>query len=67
VLDSSLVMASRSTVWPSRALNEATTASASYRVRLNRRSAAERRQQLKWLYSGAAVFVTALLTTTFVP
>ena len=32
-----------------------------------RRSAAERRQQLKWLYSGAAVFVTALLTTTFVP
>ena len=32
-----------------------------------RRSAAERRQQLKWLYSGAAVFVTALLATTFVP
>jgi hypothetical protein len=32
-----------------------------------RRSAAERRQQLKWLYSGAAVFVTALVTTTFVP
>ena len=32
-----------------------------------RRSAAERREQLKWLYSGAAVFVTALLATTFVP
>jgi hypothetical protein len=32
-----------------------------------RRSEAERRQQLKWLYSGAAVFVAALLATTLVP
>ena len=32
-----------------------------------RRSAAERRQQLKWLYSGAAVFVTALLAAALVP
>ena len=32
-----------------------------------RRSAAERRQQLKWLYSGAAVWVAALLATTFIP
>ena len=38
VLDSSLFMASRSTVWRSRALNEATTASASYRVRSGYRS-----------------------------
>src|SRR5690349_7179328 len=32
-----------------------------------RRAGAERRQQLKWLYSGAAVFVGALLAATFVP
>jgi MFS family permease len=32
-----------------------------------RRSAAERRQQLKWLYSDTAVFVAVLLATTFVP
>ncbi len=32
-----------------------------------RRAGAERRQQLKWLYSGTAVFVAALLAATFVP
>src|ERR1700759_1658212 len=32
-----------------------------------RRSAAERREQLKWLYSGAAVFVTAILAAALVP
>ena len=32
-----------------------------------RRAGAERRQQLKWLYSGAAVFVGALLATALVP
>jgi hypothetical protein len=32
-----------------------------------RRAGAERRQQLKWLYSGAAVFVGALLAATLVP
>ena len=32
-----------------------------------RRAGAERRQQLKWLYSGAAVFVAALLASTVGP
>jgi hypothetical protein len=32
-----------------------------------RRSGAERREQLKWLYSGGAVFVAALVATTVVP
>ncbi|HME65238.1 MAG TPA: hypothetical protein VKG61_10135 [Streptosporangiaceae bacterium] len=32
-----------------------------------RRAAAERRQQLKWLYSGAGVFVGALVATAVVP
>ena len=32
-----------------------------------RRAGAERRQQLKWLYSGAAVFVGALVATAVVP
>jgi predicted RecA/RadA family phage recombinase len=32
-----------------------------------RRAGAERRQQLKWLYSGAAVFVGALLAAALVP
>ena len=32
-----------------------------------RRAGAERRQQLKWLYSGAAVFVSVLVATTVVP
>ena len=32
-----------------------------------RRAGAERRQQLKWLYSGAAVFVGVLLATAVVP
>ena len=32
-----------------------------------RRAGVERRQQLKWLYSGAAVFVGALLAATLVP
>ena len=32
-----------------------------------RQAGAERRQQLKWLYSGAAVFVGALLATALVP
>jgi hypothetical protein len=32
-----------------------------------RRASAERREQLKWLYSGAAVFVAALLSTAVVP
>jgi hypothetical protein len=32
-----------------------------------RRGGAERRQQLKWLYSGAAVFVSVLVATTVVP
>jgi hypothetical protein len=32
-----------------------------------RRATAERRQQLKWLYSGAAVFVGALLAAALVP
>jgi hypothetical protein len=32
-----------------------------------RRSGADRRQQLKWLYSGAGVFVAALVATAVVP
>jgi hypothetical protein len=32
-----------------------------------RRAGTERRQQLKWLYSGAAVFIGALLAATLVP
>ena len=32
-----------------------------------RRAGPERRQQLKWLYSGAAVFVSVLVATTVVP
>ena len=32
-----------------------------------RRAGAERRQQLKWLYSGAAVFASVLVATTVVP
>jgi hypothetical protein len=32
-----------------------------------RRAGTERRQQLKWLYSGAAIFVGALLAATLVP
>jgi hypothetical protein len=32
-----------------------------------RRSGAERRQQLKWLYSGAAIFVAALAAVSVVP
>jgi multisubunit Na+/H+ antiporter MnhC subunit len=31
-----------------------------------RHASGERRQQLKWLYSGAAIFVTALIISTFI-
>ena len=58
-----LFMASRSTVWRSRALNEATTASASYRVRLNRRSTACCTRRRSGLNSAAAASVAAATAT----
>ena len=63
VLDSSLCMASRSTVWRIRAVNEATTASALYRVRLNRRSTACCTRRRSGLNSAAAASVAAATAT----
>ena len=63
VLDSSLCMASRSTVWRICAVNEATTASALYRVRLNRRSTACCTRRRSGLNSAAAASVAAATAT----